>query len=427
MIFWVLAAALTPCLVGPAEPAAAFAPSCQNAGSPAQGAPAPAGVPWAQQRLGADDLATLATGAGVRVAVIDSGVQKRAGVVGGGDLIDTQGDGTLDCIGHGTGVAGIINGAAAQQFHGLAPRATVVSLRVTEREETDGQTVGRTAGATGLAAAIRRAVQLKVQVINLSLVAYGDSTDVHAAVDSAIGHNIVVVAAAGNRHGTGGAADPTPYPAAYDGVVGVGALGVDGSRLPSSQTGPYVDLVAPGGQIVTTAIPDGLTVQEGTSFATPFVAASAALVIERDRRLHGSYRATDVVRRLLATADPAPGGPASQEYGAGVVDPFRALTDEVAGPAAVAGGPAGTPRGAPAPGGPAGAAPPTARPSAVAVAAGAAMLAVLALIAAVVWPRGRRRRWRPGVTHVPSAADLPTVDPMAPAFGEPTVGAARPR
>jgi type VII secretion-associated serine protease mycosin len=355
------------------------------------------------------------------VAVIDSGVQKRDSVVGGGDLIDTQGDGLLDCVGHGTGVAGIINGRPVQKFRGLAPNATVVSLRVTEQEEVDGQPVGRTAGAAGLAAAIRRAVQLNVQVINLSLVSYGDNDDVHDAVDSALSRNIVVVAAAGNRHDANPPSDPTPYPAAYDGVLGVGALGVDGTRLPTSQTGPYVDLAAPGAQIVTTAIPDGLTVQEGTSFATPFVSASAALVIEHERRLHGSYRATDVVERLLATADPAPGGPNSQEYGAGVVNPYRAMTDELAGPppsppapttappaAAVPAAPAADTRGA------------DTRGNALTIAGAAAILTVFAVLAAVVWPRGRRRGWRPGVPRVPTAADLPTVDPMAPAFGEPT-------
>ena len=59
-----------------------------------------------------------------------------------------------------------------------------------------------------------------------------------------------MVAAAGNLHDSG---DPRPYPAAYDGVLGVGAIGADGGRAAFSQTGPYVDLVAPGSEVLTAA------------------------------------------------------------------------------------------------------------------------------------------------------------------------------
>ena len=121
-----------------------------------------------------------------------------------------------------------------------------------------------------------------------------------------------------------------PYPAAYDGVLGVGAIGPDGVRQDFSQVGPYVDIVAPGGD-VTVAWPDGrYSVQSGTSYATPFVAATAALV--RDYR--PDLTAREVVRRIVATADPAPGGVRSRAYGSGVVNPYRAVTETVAGAAA---------------------------------------------------------------------------------------------
>ncbi|WP_344407373.1 S8 family serine peptidase, partial [Dactylosporangium fulvum] len=272
-------------------PAAAHAPpACSGPLRPPQ--PAPTGTPWPQQRYDQRRLAPLADGHGVIVAVIDSGVdarhpQLRGAVQSGTDQLDGGGS-VLDCVGHGTGVAGIIAArpAGGVTFRGLAPAATILALRVSELIELeDGTTAGRRGTAAGLAAAIRDAVGRGAKVINLSLVSYRDEPEVREAVRFAISRDVVLVAAAGNRFEEG---NPTPYPAAYDGVVGVGAIDPDGRRVPSSQTGPHVDLVAPGAQIVTTATPQGLTVADGTSFAVPFVAATAALLRQYRPELSGA-------------------------------------------------------------------------------------------------------------------------------------------
>jgi membrane-anchored mycosin MYCP len=314
LVLLVLAAAV---ILGSPPHASAYAPTCgaRSPNSPAPGAPTE--TPWAQDRLGTDRLGALATGRGVTVAVIDSGVDRAnrtlGEVLGGGDLLDKAGDGLLDCVGHGTAVASLING----NDHGVAPKATVLSVRVTEQEEVDGSTVGRTAGSAALATAIRRAVDQGADVMNLSLVSYADNAQVRAAVADAVARDVVIVAAVGNRGDQG---NPTPYPASYDGVIGVGAIGLDGRRLPTSQVGTYVDLVAPGAQILAAG-----QLHEGTSFAAPFVAAAAALVREYRPKL----TAGQVVARLLATADPTPGEPNSPEYGHGLVNPYRALTDQL--------------------------------------------------------------------------------------------------
>jgi subtilisin family serine protease len=221
----------------------------------------------------------------------------------------------------------------------------------------------------------------------------------------------VIVAAAGNRFEDG---NPVPYPAAYDGVIGVGAIGIDGRRVAGSQVGPYVDLVAPGAQVTTAALPRGLAVQDGTSFAAPFVAATAALL----RQYHPRLTAAQVATRLIATADPAPGGPPSQEYGAGLLNPYRAVADRVGDPAAPA-APARTP-------------PPSSaatngaeRSRALTLAGGGLAAACLVALAALIGPRGRRRRWRPGRTELPGPPP-PQVDPAAPAFGEPPPHPRRP-
>ena len=161
--------------------------------------------------------------------------------------------------------------------------------------------------------------------------------------------------------------------------------------MDKSQIGRYVDLVAPGGGVLAATRVRGHAYWEGTSFAAPFVSGTAALV----RAAHPDLPASAVSQRLLATASPARGGQGSLAYGRGVVDPYRAVTDELA-------------QGGPIP--PDEASLVTADPDeiaaeekrrrtmrlATALAGTAAGLAAVLLAAAVVLPRGRRRRWAPG-------------------------------
>ncbi|MER7455612.1 type VII secretion-associated serine protease mycosin [Micromonospora sp. NPDC126480] len=348
-------------------------------------------VPWPQQRYAPERLAPLATGAGVTVAVVDSGVdhthpQLAGRVATGTDLLDRGGDGTRDCAGHGTGVASII--AAARQdgvaFHGLAPDARILPVRVSEQQVVDGRESGRTVSARDFAGAIRWAVDNGADVLNLSVVLYRDDPAVRAAVGHALARDVIVVAAAGNLHDSG---DPRPYPAAYDGVLGVGAIGADGVRSSFSQTGPYVDLVAPGGDVVTAAPGRGHHRAEGTSYAVPFVAATAALLRQYRPELDGA----EVAERILATTDPAPGA----GYGAGVLNPYRALTESGGGsvrarPAAALlddrDDPARLAERARRD---------SARDQALLVAGVGSAVVTAAVLLAVVLPHGVRRRWRP--------------------------------
>ncbi|WNM41567.1 type VII secretion-associated serine protease mycosin [Micromonospora halotolerans] len=376
----------------PAAPASARAPSA-CAAPPAPARPV-AEQPWPQQRYAPDRLAPLATGAGVVVAVVDSGVDRShpqlAGrVLDGADFLDPGGDGTRDCAGHGTGVASLI--AAAPRpgvaFRGLAPGARILPVRVSEQQVVDGRESGRTVGAADFARAIRWAVDHDADVVNLSVVLYADNPAVRAAVAYAVRRDVVVVAAAGNLHDGG---DPRPYPAAYDGVLGVGAIGADGTRAAFSQTGPYVDLVAPGSDVLMAAPRQGHHRAEGTSYAAPFVAATAALL----RQYHPELGAAEIARRIVASADPAPGR--EDGYGAGVLNPYRAVTESPVVAAARPRAGAALPVDRPDPAELAREARRTsARHRALLVAASTGATALAVVLFAVVLPRGARRRWRP--------------------------------
>ena len=225
------------------------------------------------------------------------------------------------------------------------------------------------------------------KVINLSLTAQTDDPEVRVAIAQAVSNGIVLVAAVGNHHGDG--TDPPSYPAAYPHVIGVGAIGPDGNRAQTSQVGDYVDLVAPGAGILTAAPGHGYHQLDGTSFAAPFVAATAALLLQH----HPGLTPDQVAERLRATADPAPGGPSSREYGAGVVNPYRAVTELAGGPPRLAGplathsadadALADSRRSA------------LLRRHSLQIATAVAAIVAIVVLGAMVLPRGRRRRWRP--------------------------------
>lgn len=381
-------------VVLPAAPARAAEPTCRTeTATPGQRISA---VPWPQQRFAPDRLTPLATGSGVTVAVIDSGVddkhaQLSGQVAKGADFLFSGGTGRRDCVGHGTQVASIIAARKVDRvgFRGLAPGARILPVRISEKQElVDGTATGETVSAADFARSIDWAVDHDARVINLSVVLYQDDAAVRAAIARAVRADVVVVAAAGNQNDKG---NPRPYPAAYDGVLGVGAIVQDGTRLPQSQVGGYVDVVAPGGGVIA-AMTGGGQVGElnGTSFATPFVSATAALL----RQYYPTLSAPGIIRRIKATADPTPGGKDSTAYGAGVLNPYRALTEAVT---------SGEPeRAAPLPAA-------SADPEAVAaqrqqartkrlalwLALGGGLIAAVTVLCAVVIPRGARRSWRP--------------------------------
>jgi len=291
---------------------------------PQPGIPAPAGEPWAQQALRFSAVWDRTRGSGVTVAVVDSGVDANPQfgdrVIPGPDLVAGTRPGIppgADCVGHGTAVASIIAAAPVPgiSFTGVAPAARILSVKIsgTDSFPTSAAPQG-----------IMDAVQFGADVINLSLATPDDVPALRNAVEYALRHNVVVVAAAGNDlrpRGREGAEGPF-YPASYPGVLAVGAAAPGGALAGFSDRRTPVAVTAPGVNVTSAypgTFPDAYApAQNGTSFASAFVAGVVALV----RSAHPELSAAQVVARIEATAR----GAAGPGTGHGLVDPVRAVT-----------------------------------------------------------------------------------------------------
>ncbi|MGL5817867.1 MAG: S8 family serine peptidase [Phycicoccus sp.] len=296
--------------------------------------------PTALARLGADRAWATATGTGVVVAVVDTGVAAanvhfKDGVVLAGRTF-AGGSPRDDPAGHGTAVAGIV---AARDIGprsglvGLAPSARILPVKVVPGE----QATERTDTAT-LATGIRWAAGAGAQVIAVALSTARDDPRLRDAVRDATAAGSLVVASAGNRRTAEEDAVGPRYPGAYPQAVAVTATDDEDRPTEDSVSGAHVDLAAPGRDVLTTfgAWGDCYLSQDGesASYATGYVAAVAALVAQRFPG-EGPARWK---HRLEATAARERRDIRDDRLGWGVVQPVEALTavldDGVLGPVA---------------------------------------------------------------------------------------------
>jgi membrane-anchored mycosin MYCP len=367
-------------------------------------------VPWPQRMLRPDLAWPFTRGAGITVAVLDTGVDAATPALAGrvDPPLDTVTPHTPggDCIGHGTFLAGLVAGSTVDGggSAGVAPDARVLPIRVTD---ADGNT-----NAAMITAGINAAVGRKAKVILVGAGVAAPDPALHAAVASATAHDILVVAPAAVDAQSRVA---TVYPAAFAETLSVG--GIDGNGAPPSNepAGAPVDLVAPAVAVVGVG-PGGAgnLIGTGPSLAAAFVAGTAALVL--------AYRpgltVTQLVERLANTAYHPAGPLPDPQFGYGTVDPAGAVAAVLPADAAPAGQGANEPgpgRSRPALRMP----PPPRHPERpVALIAAGSLTAVVLVVAAgfVVLPRGRRRGWR--------AATGPAFPPIA--SGSPPAAATTP-
>jgi thermitase len=278
------------------------------------------GQQWALSNIQAYEAWDITTGAQIVVAVLDTGVDGghpdlRGKVINGFNAIANNGD-AGDDNGHGTAVAGLIaaNTDNGSGIAGLCWGCVIMPIKVL---------TGRGSGSdAGVAAGIRWATDNGARILNLSLGGSSESQTLREAVEYAISRNVLVVAASGNERSEG---NLPSYPAAYDGVLAVGATGNSDVVTGFSNTGDYVDMSAPGVGLWTTLPGGEYGPPNGTSFSSPYVAGAAALVYT----LRPDLPQGDVQCVLKAGTDDKGAPGKDPEYGWGRLNAFKAL--QVAG------------------------------------------------------------------------------------------------
>ncbi|MFI8940456.1 type VII secretion-associated serine protease mycosin [Streptomyces syringium] len=280
---------------------------------------------WYLDAMHAEEMWQTSTGAGVTVAVIDSGVDAelpdlRGQVLPGKDFSGIAGDAHSDYEGHGTSMAVLIAGTgrsnAGSGSFGLAPGVKILPLRVV----SDKAPVTQKLPGVAMSDAIRFAADSEAKIINISMGGPGEVPEQKKAVEYALSKGKLVFASVGNR---GRKDNAVVFPAALPGVVGVAAVDEDIKATAESERGPQVDLAAPGDNMVTTCKGGtGICRGHGTSDATALASASAALLWS----VHPNWTANQITRVLINTAGgPQNGDKRSDSIGYGVVRPRIAL------------------------------------------------------------------------------------------------------
>ncbi|MFM6974523.1 MAG: S8 family peptidase [Agromyces sp.] len=286
---------------------------------------------WLSQ-YGFTDVWGTTTGAGVTIAVIDSGIdasvpELRGVVTGGTDMSGLGSPDGLTPVGdepeHGTMVASVLAGrgtGSGSGVIGVAPGASVLSVSV-----AFGQESGTKSNDDQIAEGLRWAVDHGASIINMSLTRntpdWPPSWD--EAFQYAFDHDVVIVAAAGNR---GSGTEVVGAPATIPGVLTV--AGVDRSQNASSSAssqGITISVSAPSEQMVGVVPGGGYVLWSGTSAAAPVVSGLLALV----RSAHPELDANNAMQRVIATATPKSDQVPSPIYGFGLINPTQAVFGDV--------------------------------------------------------------------------------------------------
>lgn len=265
---------------------------------------------WNLQMINADNQVNNdALKSKVKVAIIDSGVNysddidviKRKNFIPGEEELSIIYE---DELGHGTSVAGII--AAKDNGLGITGINSNVELYSAKVLDSSNE-----APISRVIEAINWAIEEDADIINMSFGTSVNSFALHSAIQNAYNHGILIVAAAGNG-------SIVEYPGAYDEVIAVGSVGTEGKVCDNSAHGEQVELLAPGEQIRSTGIFDGIMTSGGTSMAAPHVTAIASLLWQKDKSV-----TADFIRQLLDASAKGVGN--TDDYGYGVIDLEYAL------------------------------------------------------------------------------------------------------
>ncbi len=256
-------------------------------------------------------------GAGVKIAVLDSGVvpHPALGALSQSIAITPYPQDMNKTNGHGTAVASLI-ASDDPSAPGIAPAVELISIRV-------GDETGK-ADSFSLAAGILAAIDSEVQIINCSMGTVENNPLIEDAVLYAHEKNVIIVAASGNSEGA-----EACYPAAYPTVISVGAVDARGEHLDFSNYGTYLSLTAPG-YAINAAWPGNQYARiSGTSASAPIVTGAIAATMSSGRGITMSAsQAAEIVMHYSNEAGiPGP----DSEFGFGILDLGRVMRRNTSG------------------------------------------------------------------------------------------------
>ena len=266
---------------------------------------------YANAKLRLPQAHTLAHGANVTVAVIDSGVDLKhpefaAAMIAAYDALGSREGPHV----HGTGVAGAIVSHA--RLMGSAPAARILAIRAFSAAPKGAESTSYV-----ILKGLDYAAAHGAQIVNMSFAGPKDAL-IERALAALAAKNIVLVAAAGNA----GPKSPPLYPAANANVIAVSATDAQDKLFAASNRGGYIAIAAPGVEIFLPAPDEKYQMSSGTSFSAAYISGLAALMLERNPALK-----PDQLRAILAKTarDLGPPG-ADDQFGAGEADAFAAVS-----------------------------------------------------------------------------------------------------
>jgi hypothetical protein len=290
----------------------------QQKATPAEGDQAQ----YALAKLRLPEAHKLAHGTGIRVAVIDSGIDTKHRELAG-SIVDSF-DALASSEGphvHGTGIAGAI--AAHARLMGSAPAAELVAIRA-----FSGTANGAQSNSWVILKALDYAARRNARIINMSFAGPKDPL-VERGINAEAARGIVMVAAAGNA----GAKSPPLYPAANPNVIAVSATDAQDHLFQASNRGGHIAVAAPGAEVFLPAPDEKYQMTSGTSFSAAYVSGVAALMLERNPALR-----PDELRAVIMKTARDLGSPGRDDlFGAGEVDAgaaVEAVTSAQAAPVA---------------------------------------------------------------------------------------------
>jgi subtilisin family serine protease len=266
---------------------------------------------YALAKLRLPEAHALSRGAGVIIAVIDSGIDATHP-----ELADTITD-AFDALGskegphvHGTGIAGAIVSHA--RLMGSAPAAKILAIRAFGAAPNGAESTSFV-----VLKSLDFAASHGAQIVNMSFAGPKDPL-VERGIAASVTRGIVMVAASGNA----GAKSPPLYPAANPNVIAVSATDAQDRLFAASNRGSHIALAAPGVEIFLPAPEGKYQMTSGTSFSAAYISGLAALLMERNPALK-----PDEVRAILTKTARDLGAPGRDDlFGAGEADAFGAVT-----------------------------------------------------------------------------------------------------